>query len=205
MMQTIFATLLFLSTAGSAWAAESSIAQLKTFLLSNTSLSADFKQINFKSGKETQSSTGRLFLKKPGRFRWNYQAPFVQEIVANAGKVWFYDADLEQVTVKQMDDSIGSTPALLLTGQVDIDEKFILSEQGSDRNMNWVKLSPKNQDSGFKYILIGLNRGQLAGMELTDNFGQWTRIYFSNLKRNPDLSDELFQFIPPPNVDVFEN
>jgi len=189
-----------------AWAEESPIGQLKAFLKAGVSLSANFQQVTFnKTGQASDPSTGQFFLSRPGKFRWNYQKPFAQEIISNAGKVWFYDADLEQVTVKKLDDSLGSTPALLLTGQVDIDEKFILEEQGSEENLNWVRLSPKNEESGFKYILIGLHDGQLGGMELSDNFGQLTRIYFSNIKLNPKLDDALFTFTPPKGVDVFEN
>jgi outer membrane lipoprotein carrier protein len=81
----------------------------------------------------------------------------------------------------------------------------VLQEQGSEDDLKWIKLSPKNEESGFKYILIGLNNGQLGGMELSDNFGQLTRIYFSNIKLNPALNDSLFEFKPPKNADVFEN
>lgn len=191
---------------GNVWAEDAPIKQLKAFLKSNASLSADFKQVSYnKAGQAAQASFGEFYLSRPGKFRWNYQKPFAQEIVSNAGKVWYYDVDLEQVTIKQLDDSLGSTPALLLTGQVDIDEKFVLEEQGSDDDMNWVRLSPKNEESGFKYILIGLNHGQLGGMELSDNFGQLTRIYFSNIKLNPVLQDSVFNFKPPKGVDVFEN
>lgn len=200
------AFVLFIAFASSAKAEDAPIAQLKRFLAGSASLAADFKQVSFdKSGRPAQNSSGKFYLSRPGKFRWNYQKPFVQEIVSNLGKVWFYDADLEQVTVKQLDDSLGSTPALLLTGQVDIEEKFILEEQGNDEGMNWVKLSPKNEESGFKYILIGLNGNQLGGMELSDNFGQLTRIYFSNIQLNPKLDEALFNFKAPKGADVFEN
>jgi len=207
MLHKVLRTLIFLIAAiQPARAEEAPIARLKSFLASNSALSADFKQISFdKSGRPAQNSFGKFYLSRPGKFRWNYQKPFVQEIVSNAGKVWFYDADLEQVTVKQLDDSLGSTPALLLTGEVDIEEKFILEEQGQDDGMNWVKLLPKNEESGFKYILIGLNGNQLGGMELSDNFGQLTRIYFSNIQQNPKLDDALFNFKAPKGADIFEN
>ncbi|WP_445366498.1 outer membrane lipoprotein chaperone LolA [Methylomonas sp. BW4-1] len=207
LLKHIFALIFLIATTPSAWADDAPIARLKSFLASSSSLTADFKQTSFdKSGRPAQNSTGKFYLSRPGKFRWNYQKPFVQEIVSNTGKVWFYDADLEQVTVKQLDDSLGSTPALLLTGEVDIEEKFILQEQGKeDDGMNWVKLSPKNEESGFKYILIGLNGNQLGGMELSDNFGQLTRIYFSNIQLNPKLDDALFNFKAPKGVDVFEN
>lgn len=207
MIKKILSTFVLLaSISGTVTAEDSPINQLKTFLKSSASFSADFKQVSYnKAGQAAQSSFGQFYLSRPGKFRWNYQKPFAQEIVSNSEKVWFYDVDLEQVTSKPLDDSLGSTPALLLTGQVDIDEKFKLEEQGSDEDLNWVRLSPKNEESGFKYILIGLNHGQLGGMELSDNFGQLTRIYFSNIKLNPSLSDSMFNFTPPKNVDVFEN
>ena len=206
-MKKILSTcVLLLVVCSNVWAEESAINQLKAFLKASTSFSADFKQVSFnKAGQASQTSIGQFYLSRPGKFRWNYQKPFSQEIVSSGGKVWFYDADLEQVTVKQLDDSLGSTPALLLTGEVDIDQKFILEEQGSEEDLNWVRLSPKNEESGFKYILIGLNHGQLGGMELSDNFGQLTRIYFANIKVNPVLNETLFNFTPPKGVDVFEN
>lgn len=199
-------TILLLSVSFVASAGDTPINQLKAFLKASSSLSADFKQVSFnKTGQAAQSSFGKFYLSRPGKFRWNYQKPFTQEIVSNSDKVWFYDADLEQVTVKKLDDSLGSTPALLLTGQVNLEEKFKLEEQGSDDNMNWIKLSPRNEESGFKYILIGLENGQLGGMELSDNFGQLTRIYFSNIEINPGLNESLFNFKAPKNADIFEN
>jgi outer membrane lipoprotein carrier protein len=182
------------------------IQQLKSILHSSASLSADFKQLSLdKAGHPSQTSYGKFYLSRPGKFRWNYEKPFKQEIVSNGGKVWFFDADLEQVTIKKLDDSLGSTPALLLTGQVDIEEKFYLQDQGGEDGLNWIKLSPKGEESGFKYILIGMNNGELAGMELSDNFGQLTRIYFSNIHVNPNLSDTLFNFKAPKGADIFEN
>jgi outer membrane lipoprotein carrier protein len=182
------------------------ITQLKTILHSSATFSADFQQVSIdKLGRPGQSSYGKFYLSRPGKFRWNYEKPFVQQIVSNGGKVWFYDADLEQVTVKKLDDSLGSTPALLLTGQVNIEEKYNLEDQGGEDGINWVKLLPKDEESGFKYILIGLNKGQLGGMELSDNFGQITRIYFNNIQLNPTLNDTMFNFTPPKNADVFEN
>lgn len=179
--------------------------QLRAFLKSSKSLTADFRQVAIDEyGRARKSSEGVFYLRRPGKFRWNYQKPFTQEIISNAGKVWFYDEDLEQVTIKNMDQSLGSTPALLLSGDIDLEDNFILEGQGSDEDMTWIKLLPKNEDSGFKYILIGLDQGKLGGMELSDNFGQLTRIYFSNVKINPVIDDGAFDFIPPAGADVFE-
>ncbi|WP_411725697.1 outer membrane lipoprotein chaperone LolA [Methyloglobulus sp.] len=182
------------------------VMQLKVFLKVSKSLFADFKQVLIdEAGNPTQASQGVFYLQRPGKFRWDYQKPFQQQIVSNSGKVWFYDSDLEQVTVKKVDESLGSTPALLLSGDVSLEDNYTMENQGTDGDLQWVKLFPKNQDSSFKYVLIGLSKGTLAGMELSDNFGQLTRIYFSNVILNAPLKQTLFEFQPPKGADVFSD
>ena len=197
---------LFLLTLNVVYAEQVPIEQLKTFLKTTSSLTAEFKQITLdEKGNPAETSYGEFFLSRPGKFRWSYKKPFIQEIVSSDDKIWFYDADLEQVTIKKLDDSLGSTPALLLSGDIDLEENFSLQQQGIDEDLQWIKLSPKNEGSGFNYILIGLEDGILGGMELSDNFGQLTRIYFSDIKTNLKLDDAIFKFIAPEGVDVFEN
>ncbi|MCX7087731.1 MAG: outer membrane lipoprotein chaperone LolA [Methylococcales bacterium] len=180
------------------------IAQLEAFLKASSTVSADFKQVVIdEHGNPSQTSYGVFYLHRPGKFHWQYQRPFVQKIIANGGKVWFYDTDLEQVTIKKLDKSLGSTPALLLSGEIALRDNFTLEQQGADEGLQWVRLLPKNDESSFKYIMIGLNQGRLGGMELSDNFGQLTRIYFSNVKTNTTLSPDLFTFVVPKGVDVF--
>lgn len=201
-----FLVISLLMAVSTAHAEQTPIKQLKSFLASTASLTADFKQVTLnENGQPDQSSEGEFFLSRPGKFRWSYKTPFIQEIVSSSGKVWFYDADLAQVTVKKLDDSLGSTPALLLSGEIELEENFTLEQQGVDHDLLWIKLSPKNEESGFKYILIGLSDGLLGGMELSDNFGQLTRIYFSKVKINPVLEYSIFEFKAPEGVDVFEN
>ena len=205
-MRLLYSLILSLLITGNAFADSSVITQLKTFLQHSAGFAANFSQVSIdKNGQPGKLTSGKFYLSRPGKFRWNYEKPFIQEIVSNGGKVWFYDADLAQVTVKKLDDSLGSTPALLLTGQIDLEQKFTLDSQEQDGEMGWVKLNPKDEESGFKYILIGLQKGQLAGMELSDNFGQLTRVYFSDIQVNPKLDGELFNFVPPKGVDVFGN
>jgi outer membrane lipoprotein carrier protein len=195
---------LLLSVSHFSYADDKPLQQLKTFLTNTKSLTADFKQslIN-ESGDITQSSSGVFYLQRPGKFRWNYLKPFSQQIVSTSGKVWFYDADLDQVTIKKLDESIGSTPALLLSGSAALEESYTIEKQGEDGDMQWIKLVPKNQNSSFKYILLGLEKGTLAGMELNDNFGQLTRIYFSNVQINPAIKASIFEFQTPKGADVF--
>jgi len=197
---------LFLMVTMGVKAEQTPIKQLKSFLASTATLTANFKQVTLNEvGQVDQTSEGEFYLSRPGKFRWSYKHPFIQEIISSEEKVWFYDADLEQVTIKKLDNSLGSTPALLLSGEIELEDNFVLEQQGIDEGLLWIRLSPKNEDSGFKYILIGLDNGVLGGMELSDNFGQLTRIYFSEVKINPSLKNSVFEFIAPEGVDIFEN
>lgn len=180
--------------------------RLKSFLAKATTLQADFTQVQVdEKGNLGKRSTGVFYLQRPGKFRWNYQKPYNQEIVSGAGKVWFYDKDLEQVTAKKLTQAIGSTPALLLTGEVPLEKNFTIENQSDEEGIAIIKLIPKSEESGFKYVQIGLENNVLVGMELNDNFGQLTRIYFENLKTGLRLDPILFTFTPPPGVDVFED
>jgi outer membrane lipoprotein carrier protein len=201
----IFLAVIFLVNSAS-YGADEPVKQLQAFLTASKSLTADFKQVLInEAGAPYQTSYGVFYLQRPGKFRWDYLKPFQQQIVSTSGKVWFYDADLEQVTIKKLDESVGSTPALLLSGEISLDANFTMESQGVDGDMQWIKLSPKNKESSFKYILIGLNKGSLGGMELSDNFGQLTRIYFSNVLLNPPIKPTVFEFKAPKGADVFSD
>lgn len=179
--------------------------RLKSFLAKASTLQADFTQVQVdEKGNLGKRSNGVFYLQRPGKFRWNYLKPYNQEIVSGGGKVWFYDKDLEQVTAKRLNAAIGSTPALLLTGEVPIEKNFTIENQSDEEGIAILKLIPKNEESGFKYVQIGLENDTLIGMELSDNFGQLTRIYFNNLKIGVRIDPALFTFKPPAGVDVFE-
>ncbi|QXP83405.1 outer membrane lipoprotein chaperone LolA [Methylococcus sp. Mc7] len=196
--------LLFLSLASQAETTPQS--RLKSFFDSARTLQAEFTQVQLdESGRPKQESKGTFYLQRPGKFRWDYAKPYKQEIVSAGGKVWFYDVDLEQVTAKKLGQAVGSTPALLLSGEMALEDNFTIEDQGADEGMFWIKLVPKSEEGGFRYVLIGLEGDKLAGMELSDNFGQLTRIYFSNLRTGIVLDPKLFQFSPPAGVDVFED
>lgn len=182
------------------------LGRLQQFLAKASTLQADFRQVVVtEKGEQGKESSGVFYIQRPGKFRWNYLKPYQQEIISNGGKVWFYDVDLAQVTARKLDKAIGSTPALLLTGQMALEDNFTIQSQDKEEGLYWVKLIPKEEESGFKYVLIGLDGDKLAGMELSDNFGQFTRIYFSNLKLGGKLDSAKFEFKPPAGVDVFED
>jgi len=198
--------LLIMASIGQALAEDTPLQRLHNFLAKASSLQADFRQVVVnEKGEPGKQSSGEFYLQRPGKFRWDYTKPYAQEIVSNGGKVWFYDKDLAQVTAKKLNQAIGSTPALLLSGEAALEKNFTIQSQDKEEGLYWIKLIPKEEESGFKYVLIGLDGDTLSGMELADNFGQLTRIYFSNLKLGAKLDAAKFDFKPPEGVDVLED
>lgn len=179
------------------------IQQLKTFFQNTTTMRAQFHQTVLDNmGGKVQDVTGSMQLSRPGKFRWDYNKPFVQLIVGDGHKVWLYDPELNQVTVRPLDKVLGSSPAALLAGGTEIDRNFILKNDGGQGQLDWVEARPKDQDSGFARVLLGFKDGLLQEMELHDNFGQTTVIEFQKVERNPRLDAQAFRFVPPQGADV---
>jgi chaperone LolA len=153
-------------------------------------------------GDAVEKASGRLYLQKPGRFRWDYREPNEQLIVSDGVNVWLFDKELEQVTVKAIDESLATTPALLLAGKSSVAASFTISAAGSRDDIDWILLVPKRTDTDFVEFRLGFTRGELRAMELKDKLQQTTRIEFSELQRNARLTSELFTFKPPAGVDV---
>ena len=200
--QLALTLLLGVATTSPATAGEATDA-LHAFFDEVRSLRADFSQELFDRTKgQLQHSSGSLAIQRPGKFRWDYLRPYRQEIVADGEKLWFYDTDLEQVTVKALEEGLGSTPAYLLTGDEPLESRFAVREIDPLGGWLRVELTPKEQEGNFETIRLSFEAGELVLMEVIDGFGQTTRFHFSAVERNPLLDGDLFQFVPPPGVDV---
>jgi len=195
---------LLLASAFPAAASDDSLARVEAWVKSVQTLSADFVQVvRSREGQISSRATGRLSLSRPDRFRWDYRDPYVQVIVADGHKLWLYDADLEQVTVRPLESGLGSTPAMLLSGAGSVGESFTGGPIERDGEWTWCRLVPKQRGSDFESVSLGFNgRGTLAAMRLVDKLGQTTELDFSDVAVNPRLDPGLFQFTPPKGVDV---
>lgn len=196
--------MLALVLCGAATAQADAIASLKQFVASTRSAEADFTQtVVDRNGRVIQSASGTMQFVRPGKFRWAYRKPYEQLIVGDGKRFWLYDVDLNQVTVKKLDEALGSSPAALLSGSNEIERGFTLTDAGSRDRLTWLSAQPKSPDTSFESIRMGFDaRAVLTVMELYDAFGHVTLLQFSNLKRNPALSPQLFQFEPPQGADV---
>lgn len=180
-----------------------SLQRFKSFLRDTQSARADFEQkVYGRDGKLTQESKGSFVFQRPGRFRWTYARPVDQLIVGDGERVWIYDRDLRQVTVRKLSRALGSTPAALLAGASDVEKAFELKDAGLRDGLEWLEARPKERDTGFELVRMGFGPDGLQGMELLDNFGHTTRLRFGNLQRNPKIAPTEFRFEPPKGVDV---
>ena len=171
---------------------------LRAFFAGLETLQADFEQqVMDEYGRVQQSSRGHMWIMRPGRFRWDYEEPYRQQIVADGTRLWSYDEDLEQVTVQAAGKVLTATPAMLLSGEQPLEQVFNLEADGDS-----VRLLPKTDDSNITALNLYLEAGVLQEITAQDSFGNITTFRFSNLERNPSLPADLFVFVPPAGADV---
>jgi len=178
-------------------------ALLDTFLSDVRTMSARFEQSLIDADNVVvEESNGVLEIQRPGKFRWVYDQPYEQIMVADGLNVWSYDVDLAQVTVKAQQDVLGGTPALLLGGTGNVLDDFEYTESFSDRGTIWVHLRPRSTDNGFTKIELGFDDGNLRRMIFSDNLQQSTLIALFDLQVNQHIPGDHFQFTPPRDVDL---
>ncbi len=198
----ILAALLPVAAVADASADARAAARLDAALDSLSSLRAEFTQtVTDAGGGRVESAEGSVSLARPGRFRWDYRRP-AQLIVSDGTTVWLYDEDLAQVTVRPAADSLAGTPALLLSGQADLAGAFQISDGGEEGGLAWSRLRPKDAESDFTELRVGVIGQELRRMTLLDKLGQTTELEFSRIERNPRFDAGTFSFMPPPGVDV---
>jgi outer membrane lipoprotein carrier protein len=181
----------------------SSLERFSEFINGTVQARGEFEQKIFDSNRKlVQESRGVLAFSRPGKFRWTYVKPYAQLIVGDGSKIWIYDEDLKQVTVRKLDQALGSTPAALLAGNNEAMRAFRLSDKGSKDGLEWLEALPRDKEGNFERIRMGFSASGLQVMELVDGFGQTTVLKFNSLERNPKLDPALFRFSPPKGADV---
>jgi len=176
---------------------------LESFLAGTQTIEARFQQkLLDNKGILLQQSAGKFTLKRPGKFIWDYMLPYPQKIVSNAKKIWVFDSELEQVSIKQYSDMLSGAPVALLDQRKKLADDFVVTDAGNLQGQDWVKLTPRSAESEFTEIYVGMSKHNLKSMRLIDSFGQSTTIEFEQLQTNVPLDDAVFEFKPPAGVDV---
>ena len=184
-------------------ASATGLERMKEYFQNIQTLQAGFHQVvTDKQGRKTQDVTGNMRLQKPNKFRWDYNKPFVQEILGDGEHIWIYDPELNQVTVRALSKVTSSSPATLLAGGKDIERYFTVKDVSRKGDLEWVLAIPKVGETGFERVFLGFKGDEVMAMELQDRFGNRTYIEFTNIERNPKFARDLFKFNPPHDADV---
>lgn len=204
MRKFLFLVMIMLSgsVAGLAQAA-SAQAQLKSFVEQVHAATGTFQQtVVGPQGQTRRPQSGAFSFERPGRFKWEVLSPYAQTIVSDGKQVFQLDPDLNQVTVRNVDQAIGASPAAVLFGTGELDKVFNVSPMPERDGLAWLRAKPRNGEAGFVHLDLGMRDGMPVRIVLLDAFGQTTRVELSAMQRNPSLPATTFQFVPPAGADV---
>jgi outer membrane lipoprotein carrier protein len=208
-------------TAAAQPAQSSQPTQLDAYLDNLKTLRASFLQtLADGQGHEIDRATGKIIVQRPGRFSWEIHpqtaaatdtaksggaaagAGTGQLMVCDGRNLWFFDRDLGQVTVKPVDDALSATPAMLLSGAVDVRKNFTISAAGERMGLSWVLVEPHGTEADFREALFGFDKGELKRMILEDKLDQTATVIFDKIERNTKVSAAEVSFTPPPGADL---
>ena len=193
------AALLFASSAANAGARD----DLNAFTKGLKGLDGQFSQQVFDArGKQKERASGRVAVSAPRLFRWEYTKPYPQLIVADGKTVWVYEPDLQQASKRAQGVEEANSPLAILLDPSKLDRDFVVKEAGTRDGLEWLQLTPKQAEAGFKTAKLGFGNGGLAQMEYVDALGQRTKIAFTGWTRNPAFAKGTFVYVPAKGVDV---
>ena len=202
---TCIAISFFLGLYTASGIASSESPQLDRFFHDLQTFRADFTQVVLDQNLvPLRESSGRLWISRPNKFRWNYSFPFPQQIIADGEKVWVYDIDLEQVTVRNQNNALVGTPAILLAGKGNLETEYNINNIGLQGSVFWVVLQPKNNNTSFSEIQLGFQKNTLRQIQLLDKLEHITRIVLNHVEENVSIPSKTYKFEPPIDVDVIQ-
>jgi len=185
-----------------AWAA-SAQQQLQGFVSQVRAATGKFSQYTVGTlGQTKPAQSGQFAFERPGRFKWDVLKPYAQQIVSDGQQLFQFDPDLNQVTVRKVDQAIGASPAAILFGSGSLEQSFTVTALQDKDGLSWLRAKPRNGEAGFVHVDLGFLSGLPARIILLDAFGQSTHIELSAIVPNPGLAAEVFRFVPPPGADV---
>ena len=202
MMRTTQALAALLLALGLQAAQADAVDTLRAFTRDVKSGSASFTQtVTSPDGARKKTSSGSFEFSRPNRFRFAYSKPFEQLIVSDGSKVWLHDIDLNQVSVRLLDQALGGTPAALLAGG-SLEKDFELAAQPAKDGLDWVQATPRTKDGSVTQLRVGFRGKDLAALEIVDAFGQRSQLLFTAVQQGLALPADRFRFVPPPGADV---
>jgi len=178
---------------------------LDQFFQKTQSMQADFTQkVTNTRGKVLEQSNGNLVISRPDKFILDYYSPAEQKYISNGNTIWIYDVELEQVSIKELDENIGDSPALLLSSNTNVYKHYIVTDLKYKKtgNYTWIQLQAKKEEMTFEKVLLAFKGSILMRMTMYDSFGQITSLNFSDIQINKPFSLKHFNFTIPEDVDI---
>jgi outer membrane lipoprotein carrier protein len=204
-MRRLAAALMLALAAVTPAQAAGAVQALREFLAQTKTARGEFsQQVSRGAAPAAPAASGSFYFERPGKFRWAYARPYEQLLVADGERLYLYDRDLNQVTVRKVAAALPASPASILFGGSDFERDFAVSDAGTRDGVAWLVAVPRQKDTQFERIEIGFRDGVPAAMVLADSFGQVSRLAFSRFERNAKLDAQLFRFVPPAGADVLE-
>lgn len=172
---------------------------LERYFFSVNSLEGRFVQeTRDEDGRLLERSEGTLALQRPNRFHWHYQTPFEQDLLADGERLWVYDRDLEQISVRPLDEVLGSGPALMLSGEFQtLEEQFDLTEDDG-----WIRLAPRDAGWEVSEVRLQMEAGLPKRVLVKDGLGQTNELVLEGVRENVGFGRDRFRFEIPEGVDV---
>ena len=177
-----------------------------------TDLKAPFRQAaHNKALNQSIEARGTLYLKKPGRLRWEYQTPTPQEIVSDGTRLWIYTPELKQVNVSAAPAALAGPAGSFLQGLGQVREhfqvRFLNPAQPTDVDgLVVLDLVRKQPQPLLARLVVSVDpKSWLVRQAVVhDELGNTVTVRFGETVVNSGLSDALFVFVPPPGVAVVQ-
>ncbi|MFZ6748349.1 outer membrane lipoprotein chaperone LolA [Undibacterium sp. Ren11W] len=203
----ILMRLMMLTLAAPLIANANALEQFKAFVANTKGAKGEFSQQQIKlvdgKAKISKTASGTFSFSRPGKFIWTYIKPYEQSLQTDGDKLYIYDKDLNQVTIKDLNGALGASPAAILFGNSDLEKNFHLKDAGTKQGVEWLDATPKAKDSQFEHIGIGMKDGLPMALELRDSFGQISLVTLINVEKNPSFKIDQFKFMLPSGAEVF--
>ena len=183
--------------------AAGAIEQFEAFVQTVPAARGTFKQFTVADGGQTsRAQSGTYAFARPGKFRWDTEQPYPQQVASDGETLYQYDPDLQQLTVRALDQSIGSSPAAILFGQGQLQDAFEVSVLPDANGMSWLRATPRQPDAGLTQLDIGMQQGRPSRLILVDGFGQTTQVDLLSLRAQSEFGANAFEIQAPPGTDV---
>ena len=174
------------------------------------SLRAEFSE-SFRGAGVERTETGTLWLKKPGKMRWEYRSPREKLFVSDGKDAWFYlpgDRQVRKTAVKKLDDL--RSPLAFMLGKTKLEKEMdglsLAPDQKPSAPGNIVLRGvPKALADRVNAVLLEITpEHQIARIQIEQADGSTTEYRFSDQQENVEVADSQFRFVVPPGVETVD-